>query len=236
VLRFEWNRAEAGREHQRSVQLDPNYVTGRQWLASQYWTEGRFAEALDQLEQAAALDPLSPVIALNRGRHFYYTRDYDRAEEALRRALVLDRGNLIAGQLLALVYCARGDRTAALAQLRQSPAPPGAWLAVAGYVRGVSGDTAGAQQILAELDVLARRRYIPAYAFATVHAGLGDTARALDFLDRAADERSAYLDYLHVEPTLDRLRGELRFGQLLRRVNLSVVPSAKRYGDARPSS
>jgi hypothetical protein len=42
-------------------------------------------------------------------------------------------------------------------------------------------------------------------------------------LNRAADERSAYLDYANIEPTLDRLRSDSRFAQLLRRVNLPVV-------------
>ena len=39
VLRYEWDRDGAGREHERSVALNPNYATGRQWLASHYWVE-----------------------------------------------------------------------------------------------------------------------------------------------------------------------------------------------------
>jgi tetratricopeptide (TPR) repeat protein len=223
VLRFEWSRSDAGREHLRAVTLDPNYATARQWLASQFWTEGRFDEALTQLLQAQALDPLSPVITMNIGRHFYYLRDYPRSIEAFKKALVLDERNVIAGQMLALAYAAQGSTDAALAQLQRSPAPPGAWLGVGGYVSARAGELAAARRILTDLDALSAHRYIPAYAFATVYAGLGDADRAFDYLNRAADERSAYLDYANIEPTLDRLRSDSRFAQLLRRVNLPVV-------------
>jgi eukaryotic-like serine/threonine-protein kinase len=236
VLRFEWNRVAAAREHRRSVALDPNYATGHQWLASQYWTEGRFDLALAQLTQAQALDPLSPLISLNLGRHYYYAREYGRAIETYGKTLALDPHNLIAGQLLALTYLANGQRAEALAQLRRAPAPPGAFIGVRGYVAARTGDTATARQALLDLETLAARRYIPAYAFATVYAGLGDKDHAFAWLDRAREEHSAYLDYINIEPTLDGLRDDPRFGALLERVNLPVVTHDRGRSDARPGS
>jgi hypothetical protein len=120
--------------------------------------------------------------------------------------------------------------------LRLTPAPPGAWQGVAGYVSAAAGDTTNAYRILAEMQALSAHRYIPAYAFATVYAGLKDTDQALHFLQRAADERSAYLDYLNVEPTLDNIRKDPRFADLLRRVNLPIPPLMKLHADARPPS
>ncbi len=236
ILRFEWSRPAAEREHRRSVQLDPNYATGRQWLASQFWTEGRFDEALEQLREAQTLDPLSPLISMNLGRHFYYARDYDRAIDAFKKTLTLDDRNVVAGQMLALAYMAKGLPDAALSQLRRSPAPPGAWLGVLGYVDAATRDAAGAHTVLADLNALASHRYIPAYAFATVYAGLGDSDQAFRYLARAADERSAYLDYLNVEPTLDGLRGDPRFRDLLRRVHLPVPAIAMPHVNAHPPS
>jgi Flp pilus assembly protein TadD len=57
---------------------------GATLLASQFWTEGRFDEALAQLLQAQALDPLSPVITMNLGRHFYSQRFEIRAAPSAR--------------------------------------------------------------------------------------------------------------------------------------------------------
>jgi len=236
VLRFDWDRAGASREHLRSVELDPNYATGRQWLASQFWTEGRFDLALAQLTQAQALDPLSPLISLNLGRHFYYARDYGRAIDAYRQALTLDPHNFLAGQLLALTYVAGDRHVEAVAQLGRTPAPPGAFLAVRGYIAGVTGDIAGARRAIVDLEALGSHRYIPAYAFATVYAGLGDKERAFRYLDRAREEHSAYLDYINIEPTLDGLRDDPRFADLLRRVNLPIVNVNRGRSDAHPPS
>ena len=68
------------------------------------------------------------------------------------------------------------------------------------------------------------------------HAVLGVSAAAIAAGRRAADERSAYLDYLNVEPTLDGVRGDPRFAALLRRVNLTIVPLPRLRADARPAS
>lgn len=190
-------------------------------------------EALAQLTQAQALDPLSPLIGMNLGRHFYYARQYARAIEEYHKALALDPGNPIAGQLLALAYSASGQRDEAMAQLHRAAAPPVAFRGVRGYLAGVTGDAAGARQVLADLETLAAHRYVPAYAFATVYAGLGDKDRAFHYLDRASAEHSAYMDYIGLEPSLDGLRDDPRFAALLQRLNLPVVNASQVRIDAR---
>jgi serine/threonine-protein kinase len=234
VLRYEWDRVAAEREHRRSVALNPNYATGRQWLASHLWTEGRFDEALEQLEAARALDPLSPIISLNLGRHFYYLRNYERASAYFRETLAFDPRMFLAAQILALTHFANGQPEKALQQLKASPAPPGAFVGVLGYVSGATGDRETAMRVLADLAALRARRYIPPYAFATVYAGLGMREEAIEQLELAAAERSAYLDYVNVEPTMDSLRGDPRFTGIIRRIGLPIhpLPSTPVHADA----
>jgi hypothetical protein len=50
--------------------------------------------------------------------------------------------------------------------------------------------------------------------------------QALDSLERAYEERSSWLVNLNVEPTLDGLRGDPRFDNLLRCIGLTPA-SAK---------
>jgi serine/threonine protein kinase/tetratricopeptide (TPR) repeat protein len=227
VLRYEWDRERAGREHERSVALNPNYATGRQWLASHYWTQGRFDDALTQLEAARALDPLSPVISLNLGRHYYYTRDFDHAIEHFQRTLALDNRFYIAGQLLAVARLQKGARDLAHEQLRATAAPPGPFLGLLSYVRGVTGDRPGALQVLDELKALSARRYIPAYALATAYVSLDMKDAAFEQLDLAVAEHSTYLDYMNLEPTMDPLRQDPRFDAILRRIHLPALAVAK---------
>jgi eukaryotic-like serine/threonine-protein kinase len=224
VLRFEWDRSGAEREHRRSVALNPNYATGRQWLASHLWTVGRFDEALEQLEAARALDPLSPVITLNLGRHFYYLRQYDRAIAYFHETLALERRTYIAVQLLALAYCARGEPQKALDQLKASPAPPGTFIAVQAYISATTGDRTTALRLMGVLSNLRTRRYVPPYVFATILAGLGARDEAFGQLALAATEHSAYLDYANLEPTMDNLRDDPRFVATVRSLGLPIHP------------
>jgi hypothetical protein len=55
---------------------------------------------------------------------------------------------------------------------------------------------------------------------AIVYVGLGDRERAVAWLDKAYQDRSAFLIWLKVEPLFDPLRSDPGFQDLLRRVGL----------------
>jgi hypothetical protein len=74
-----------------------------------------------------------------------------------------------------------------------------------------AGRKGDALQILDDLNRMAAQRYVPPESRALVHAGLGETENALDWLEKAFDERSSYMIYLSVDPRLDRLRLHPRF-------------------------
>ena len=75
--------------------------------------------------------------------------------------------------------------------------------------------------MLGELEELSKRRYIPSYLVALIHASLGANDRAFEWLEKACEERSSWLTWLRVEPKFDRLRPDPRYAGLLRRVGLS---------------
>jgi serine/threonine-protein kinase len=63
---------------------------------------------------------------------------------------------------------------------------------------------------------------VPASALAIVQAGLGDKGRALDALERAYQEHDFAMVFLDVAPWFKSLRGEPRFDELIRRMQLPV--------------
>jgi serine/threonine-protein kinase len=77
-----------------------------------------------------------------------------------------------------------------------------------------------ATALLAELEALAAARFISPVLFAHVHTALGDRPKALNFLERACEERAALLIWLPVRPSFDPLRGEPRFQAILERIGL----------------
>ncbi len=81
---YDWDWQTAEKEYRRAIELDPNYATAHHWYAEYLSWEGRFDEALRESERARQLDPLSLIIAADKGAILYYARQYDRAIKAFR--------------------------------------------------------------------------------------------------------------------------------------------------------
>jgi len=75
--------------------------------------------------------------------------------------------------------------------------------------------------VIADLEELSKRRYVPPYNIALIYTGLGENDRAFEWLQKAYEERSSRLVWLKVVPEVDSLRADPRFQDLLRRVGLS---------------
>ena len=88
------------------------------------------------------------------------------------------------------------------------------------------GDPHAAEQLLPlvyqELRQLAAQRYVAPYFFAGIYAGLGEDDRALEYLEQSYQEHSHWLIYLHIDPSMDRLRANPRFQGLLQRIGLPL--------------
>jgi Phage integrase family len=82
------------------------------------------------------------------------------------------------------------------------------------------GETVRANDAISQLQHLATRTYVPAIYMASVYTGLHDLDHALEWLDKAYDERCEYLVCLPTEPLADPLRGDPRFRKLLQRLRL----------------
>ena len=65
---YDWDWQAAEQQYRRAIQLDPNYATAHHWYAELLAYRGRFDEAFARIERARQLDPLSLIIATDRGR------------------------------------------------------------------------------------------------------------------------------------------------------------------------
>ncbi len=83
----------------------------------------------------------------------------------------------------------------------------------------MAGKRKEALEILHHFEKRAEQSYIPAIAFARIYVGLGNYDRALEFLEKAYEERDINLGLLKVGQRWDPLRDAPRFQSLLRRMN-----------------
>ncbi|MGE0393577.1 MAG: tetratricopeptide repeat protein [Vicinamibacterales bacterium] len=216
ALFYEWDWTAAEQAFTRAIALDPVYGEAHQRLGMYLTAQQRFAEAREVLERAQALDPLSRIIATMAGYPAYYAGDYEAAARQFRQVLQLDPNFSMAHFRLGLALAQQHRFTEALAELGIAKAlsDDRDVVAALGQVHGMMGHRDEALAAIAELEARSKAGFVPSYAVAVVHAALGDTEAALDWLARAVEERSYWVMYFNVDPALASLRGHARFDDL----------------------
>ena len=82
-----------------------------------------------------------------------------------------------------------------------------------------------ARRILGQLEELAAREFVSPYHFAYVYAGLGEADAAIDWLERAFEQRSGAIYGIKGSFLFKSLRSHPRFKALLRKMNLGDADS-----------
>jgi len=218
---WDWNSAE--KEYRRAIELNPNYATAHHWYAEFLTWQGRFDEALRESESARRLDPLSLIIAADRGAILYFARQYDRSIEQFQNVLEMDP-SFGRAHLGIDAYMQLGRFDEALAKVEE-------WRRLSGdgtnirsrlvYIYGRTGQKDKARAELRKLEAMNAARPQDPVAMAVAYIGIGNNEAALSSLEKAYAERSNLLTALNVEPVYDPLRQDARFQELLRRVGFA---------------
>jgi TolB-like protein/DNA-binding winged helix-turn-helix (wHTH) protein/Tfp pilus assembly protein PilF len=215
---YDWDWQTVEKEYRRAIELDPNYATAHHWYAESLALQGRFDEAFVEIERARQLDPLSLIIAADRGAILYFSRQYDRAIEQLRTVLDMEP-NFPRAHILVFAYVQKGMYAEVLADVekwRRIDDSLWSWMMLA-YVYGRSGQQAKARAALGKLEEWNRSRETVPLSIAVAHIGMGDKEKAIAWLQKAYAEHSISTA-LKVDPIYDPLRSDPRFQDLLRRL------------------
>jgi TolB-like protein/DNA-binding SARP family transcriptional activator len=229
LLNYEWNWPEAEREFRRATELNPGYAPAHHWYSLYLMAVGREEDALVAMKRARELDPLSLVMSTGLARHYYFARDFDRAIAEYTRALEVDPDFVTAHLGLGLTYEAKGAQAEAITEYRKAldilgdPLP--VVIALLGHAHGRAGNRPEALKMLQQLRNMERQRYVAPENYAIINLGIGEEEQALDWLERAYENRSGSMIYLGLEPPLDPIRSHPRFARLLSRVGLRTSPA-----------
>lgn len=222
-LDYDWEGGE--RELKRSIELEPNNATARQWYGSWLGMLKHSVQALDEIRLALQLDPLSPsahfaqALALSIAGHDHF------AVAAAEKALALNANYYLSRVVLGAALCRIERQSEGLEHLRlvceQSRRHPDA-LAHLGCGYAVSAMIPEAQSLLAEV----LRSPLPAspYYLARLYACLGGIEEAVDCLYRAYHERSINMMGMPNDPFLGAVHAHPRYRRLLATMK---IPSAE---------
>ena len=185
---------------------------------------GRLEEAVQEMKKALELEPASLVMNTFMGATLYYAGRYDEAVEQCRRTIQMDPNFAVAHWHLGLAYEQKQLLDAATEEFRKAISlSGGSPLMQAGLGRAYAKaqKTHEANEMLNELNELAKRQYASAYELATIYVALGNNEEAFQLLAKAYAEHSFHLVNLNVSPQFKLVRSDPRFQDLMQRIGLS---------------
>ncbi len=216
---LDWKGSE--REFRRAIQLGPGYAIAHFYYANLLTAMGRFDEGIAEAQEAVKLDPVSVVAETNLAQKYHVAGRQDEALTACQKALQIEPSLARPHDDLGRILLEMGNFSEAIAALKNAVSlsnRSARCLSALGYGYGVTGQLELAREILTELEGMSQKGYVASSDFAIVHAGLGERDQAIDWLERACEERDSHLPHLNVDPRLKTLRREPRFGALLKRI------------------
>jgi serine/threonine-protein kinase len=221
VYLFEWNWTAAKSELERAIDLDPN-LPAQSLYGFYLGAMGRPAEALAFFRRARELDPFAAPRRAHITLGHLWLQEYDDAIAEAQKALALDANFLLSSRDLAVAYSLKGMHEQAIAELQSADKISKNHTRIRGflgYAYAKAGRTVEARKVLEELNGLSKQ-YGYASAIARIHTALGEKDQAFEWLRKACCEQDPQVIWIKVDPTLDNLRKDLRFAQVLKEMGL----------------
>jgi TolB-like protein/Tfp pilus assembly protein PilF len=220
---YDWDWLGAEIEFERAIELNPAYATARQWYCWYLAAMGRHDDSIAEGRRAHELDPMAPAITMAIVKSYLFSRRYDELVPYCKRTLELNPDFIPAHYFLGQAYEHKGMYSEAVEEYRIGVKLTHEYhlgKAILAKAEARAGETQKAKATLHSLLELANTNqvYVPAYGIALVCLGLGDTGGAIEWLNKAYDERFIWLVYLNVDPVFDSLRHEFGFKQLVEKM------------------
>lgn len=220
---WDWRASEEG--FRRALELNPGYVTAHWWYSGLLAALGRMDESVARITRARELDPASPQGHGFAVRILYYARRYEDALDVVERIRELGVSEFMTPPWAALARHALGESDEALSELRRIPderRSPYVRTALVQVLADV-GEREAARRELGNLErAYAEGNLHLPHLVAIGYTALGESSPALDWLERAAEDRDGALPWLTVDPAFDELRSNARFRELTERMGLAA--------------
>jgi tetratricopeptide (TPR) repeat protein len=225
-MAHEWDFAGGEAEFKKGIELDPNNAIAHEYYGMNLGVMGgREKEALAEINRAHQLDPLSPAIIADLGSIHIFARRYDEAIAVCQKLANENPTFLDAHECLANAYWGK----------KMYPQVIEEWKAY-GKLSGERNDSDYAAALeqgfrsegwkgalsksIEALQAQDKAGHSSAYNISDAYADLGEKDQAFQWLNTAYEERDEGLLGLKTDFTLDPLRSDPRFAELVRKVGL----------------
>ena len=217
---YGWDPEREERHFRRAIELLPRSAEAHSWLACELACLPRTEEALEIGRRAVELEPLSANARVNAAWPHFFVGRHAQAVVELRKALDVDPSAVYALWALGMACQAAGLHEEGISALEKLTVLTGRempWsLALLASSLATSGRVEAARAVLAELEGLGEKGYVPPLHLAFARAALGEVDAAMELLGRGIAERNT-LGWVwpRMSPVFAALRQQPAFPQLL---------------------
>lgn len=216
ALAWDWNGA--AHDYMQARELSPASPTVAASYANYLITMRRFDEAITVSREALERSPFSPVVSRKLAWAYYVGGRLDEAIAQLKKTLELDARHEPARTLLARAYALKGLRDDGVALMRGAMRP--GFEPLLAQVYAASGDSAAAEQLLANVMQPGHPGPLLRYQIAAAYAAMGNEPEAHRWLLEAIAAHDSGMSLLAADPMFDRIRHTTGFTTILKQLRL----------------
>lgn len=225
-LQFDRDWDGAAADFDKAIELDPLLPEPHLYRGALASMRGDLDRGLEDLRAAQQLEPLLTLYKTRRATMLYYARRYREAEQEINESLALDDRPGIAHRQLGRIYLHTGRFELALAEFGKARGvTPGSYSDLA-QTYALAGRRAEALAELARVLEVSAGRYVSPLDIATIYASLGDADQALQWLERALEQRAPALGFVPQNPSFDSLHQDARFVSVVEKIGVWRRPLA----------
>lgn len=214
---YDWPKTE--KELKRVLELSPNNIGAICRYARLFGIQGKFAEAEALVKKAQAIDENNPVPNRALLRILYWQHKDEAAYEQAMEALRKDKDDRPTHYFLSFIYYHQGKYDQGIEESKLGSFGDADSLAGLAYGYAMAGYKKELKETLEKFKHHSGRDQA-FYGLAQVYVALGDKDRAIELIAKDYDRRSSRMNWLKIDPTLDPLRQDPRFKQLIHKMNL----------------
>lgn len=224
---YEWDWPGAEKEFGLAQSLSADYAISHHWYAINFLVpHKRYKEAISEINKALEIDPLSLIINTTAGLVYYFAGEYKKAIEKYEETLALNDNFAVAYYFSGWAYAQIADHKKAIRAMKKAIAISGDSVALQaefGCVYAMCGEINDALEIYRQIQDTTNTEITSAYSMysiAAFYACLFKTDLAVEWLQRAYDERSYRLIYLATDPWFKKILADPRIKKLIAKIGL----------------
>ena len=216
----EWDWKGGESELLKTLALNPNHAEARAYYSHFLHIMGRPKEAMEQIEMALKLDPVSPLIKALYSADLFFVRQYDAAVKVSSDALKMEPSNPVALSIHIFGLHFTGKYNEALKEMKSY------YPYIYSGVINASGTGNSKEEyfkwLKLQADTLAIQSiniFIMPSEICYLYSLAGDIDKGIEWLEQAYKMRDQSMPYL-LFPCLDNLRNDKRFQDISLKMNL----------------